>query len=72
MKNLNASKFRSQCLALLDQLPEEGLIITRRGKPIARITPIRDNDAHLIGSLAGKLEVRGDIFSTGTAWDAES
>lgn len=72
MKTLNASKFRSQCLTLLDQLPQEGLVITRRGKPIARITPLRDNNAGLIGSLAGKFEIHGDILSTGMAWDAES
>jgi antitoxin (DNA-binding transcriptional repressor) of toxin-antitoxin stability system len=72
MKSLNASKFRNQCLTLLDHLPQEGLVITRRGKPIARITPLRDNNSDLIGSLAGKFEVRGDILSTGMAWDAES
>jgi antitoxin (DNA-binding transcriptional repressor) of toxin-antitoxin stability system len=72
MKHLNASTFRSQCLTLLDQLPPEGLVITRRGKPIARLIPLQDNNADLIGSLAGKFEIRGDILSTGTAWDAES
>jgi antitoxin (DNA-binding transcriptional repressor) of toxin-antitoxin stability system len=72
MKSLNASKFRSQCVTLLDHLPPEGLVITRRGKPIARITPLRDNDADLIGELAGKFEIRGDILSTGAAWGAES
>jgi antitoxin (DNA-binding transcriptional repressor) of toxin-antitoxin stability system len=72
MKSLNASAFRSQCLTLLDHLPPEGLVITRRGRPVARIAPLRDNNADLIGSLAGKFEIRGDILSTGTAWDAES
>jgi len=72
MKSLNASQFRSQCLNLLDRLPPEGMVITRRGKPIARITPLRDTNADLIGSLAGKFEIHGDILSTGMAWDAES
>ena len=72
MKNLNASAFRSQCLALLDHLPPEGIVITRRGKPVARITPLHDNNADLIGSLAGKFEIRGDILSTGLDWDAQS
>jgi antitoxin (DNA-binding transcriptional repressor) of toxin-antitoxin stability system len=72
MQNLNASEFRRQCLALLDHLPPEGVLITRRGKPIARVTPVRENNADLIGKLAGKFEVRGDIFCTGVAWDAES
>jgi len=40
MKDLNVTEFRRQCLAVLDTLPEEGVIITRRGQPLARITPI--------------------------------
>jgi antitoxin (DNA-binding transcriptional repressor) of toxin-antitoxin stability system len=41
MKDLSVTEFRRQCLALLDHLPEEGLILTRRGKPLARVTPLR-------------------------------
>jgi prevent-host-death family protein len=72
MQSLNASEFRRQCLALLDRLPPEGVLITRRGKPVARIMPVLENNADLIGKLAGKFEIRGDILSTGVAWDAES
>jgi antitoxin (DNA-binding transcriptional repressor) of toxin-antitoxin stability system len=73
MKTLSASEFRRQCLALLEHLPPEGIVITRRGRPVARITPLRNsNNADLIGTLAGKFEVRGDILSTGVEWDAES
>jgi antitoxin (DNA-binding transcriptional repressor) of toxin-antitoxin stability system len=72
MKNLKASEFRRQCLTLLNRLPPEGILITRRGLPIARLTPVRQDNADLIGKLAGKLEIRGDILSTGAAWDAES
>ena len=72
MKSLNVSQFREQCLALLDKLPPEGIVITRRGRPIARVTPVRKNNADLIGSMKGMFEIRGDIFSTGEKWDAES
>ncbi|HEX3743189.1 MAG TPA: prevent-host-death family protein [Bryobacteraceae bacterium] len=72
MKSLNASEFRRQCLALFDHLPPGGILITRRGKPVARVTPVRDCDGDLIGSLAGQFEIRGDILSTGVEWDAES
>ena len=72
MKSLNISEFRRACLTLLNRLPPEGILITRHGRPVARVTPARENNADLIGSLAGKLEVRGDILSTGIDWDAES
>ena len=39
MKEIGAAKFKEQCLALLDQLDADGLIVTKRGKPVARVLP---------------------------------
>jgi len=64
-KRLSISEFRERCLSLTDELPAEGVVITRRGRPIARLVPVRENDGDLIGSLAGTLKIKGDIFSTG-------
>ena len=72
MERLNASKFKEQCLSLLDHLDLDGIIITKHGKPIARLIPIACGCADLIGSMKGKVKATGDIFSTGTRWDAES
>ena len=74
MKTMGAAKFKEQCLALLDRLDAEGLIITKRGKPIARIVPYDREFTDFIGSLRGKIQIRGDIMSTGVRWyaDAES
>jgi antitoxin (DNA-binding transcriptional repressor) of toxin-antitoxin stability system len=41
MRDLSITEFRRQCLSLLDTLPAEGIVVTRRGAPLARITPIR-------------------------------
>jgi prevent-host-death family protein len=41
MRNLTITEFRRQCLALLENLPEEGIVITKRGRPVARVVPIR-------------------------------
>ena len=72
MRALNVSEFRKQCLALLDELPAEGIVVTKRGEPIARVLPIRQDNGDLIGSLAGAFEIKGDILSTGEQWDAQS
>jgi len=72
MEPLNASKFKEQCLSLLDHLDPEGVVITKHGKPIARLIPIASDCAELIGSMKGKLRITGDVFSTGIKWDAES
>ena len=71
MKTIEAAQFKEQCLALLDRLDMEGLIITKHGKPIARVVPYDQQCAALIGSLRHKIKVRGDIFTTGRRWDAD-
>ena len=72
MRTIGATKFREQCLALLDDLDQDGLVITKRGKPVARLLPFGRQHADLIGSLRHKVEIRGDILSTRTEWDADA
>ena len=72
MKTMGAAKFKEQCLALLDRLDADGLVITKRGKPVARIVPYDQEFAGSIGSLRGKIEVRGDIMGTGVRWNADA
>ena len=72
MKTIGAAKFKEQCLALLDRLDAEGLIVTKHGKPVARVVPYDQQCADLIGSLRHKIKVRGDIFTTGLRWDANA
>jgi prevent-host-death family protein len=69
---LNASKFKEQCLSLLDNLDPDGIVVTKHGKPVARLLPINSGCAELIGSLKGKIKINGDILSTGIEWDAQS
>jgi antitoxin (DNA-binding transcriptional repressor) of toxin-antitoxin stability system len=71
MKRIGAAKFKEQCLSLLDHLEPEGLIITKRGKPVARVIPFPRSPAQMIGSLRNKIEIHGDILSTGVSWDAD-
>ena len=71
MKHLAAAKFKEQCLSLLDEVDAEGIIITKRGKPVAKLIPIGADSAQLIGSLSGKVKITGDSMSTGLTWNAE-
>ncbi len=66
MKKIEAAKFKEQCLALLDRLDADGLIVTKRGQPVARVVPYVSEDAELIGSLRHKIEVKGDLMTTGS------
>ena len=71
MKQIAAAKFNEQCLALLDEVDQDGIVITKHGKPVAKLIPFAADSAGLIGALKGKLEITGDILTTGEKWDAE-
>jgi prevent-host-death family protein len=71
MKTVGAAKFKEQCLSLLDSLEPDGLVITKHGRPVARLIPVGRESRDLIGSLKDKIAVTGDILSTGVRWDAE-
>jgi len=72
MLEMSVSKFKEQCLALLDRLEPEGILVTKHGKAVARVIPADSGCAALIGSMEGKVKVKGDVFSTGISWNAES
>ena len=72
MKQIGAAKFKEKCLEILDSVGPEGLVITKHGKPVARLVPVKQGSASLIGCMKGKIRIKGNIFSTGEKWDAQS
>ena len=72
MKKIAATEFRKQCLTLLDRIDPDGILITKRGRPVAHLMPVLNNCSSLIGSLRGKLTLTGNLLTTGEPWDAES
>ena len=64
-KTITATEFKAKCLQILDDLGPEGIIILKNGRPVAKLIPVshRQNEK-LIGSMKGKIVVKGDIFST--------
>ena len=71
MKQIAAAQFKAQCLALLDEVDGDGLVITKHGRPVAKLIPFGADSKSLIGALAGKVTIKGAILSTGARWDAE-
>lgn len=72
MRTIGAAQFKAQCLALLDELEADGLLVTKHGKPVARVLPYPEQEADLIGSLRGKVKIKGDISTTGIRWQADA
>lgn len=71
-KTIGAARFKEQCLALLDSVGPDGIVITKHGKPVARLLPVQSGSQDLLGALQDKLRITGDIRSTGLSWRAES
>ena len=59
MKTIGAAEFRQRCLALLDELDDDGVVITKDGRPVALLLPYERRHGELIGSLSHKVKVRG-------------
>ena len=60
---VTASDFKAKCLSLIDEVSSGGqeLIITKRGKPVARLVPMAAERRALRGAWKGHVRVTGDI-----------
>jgi prevent-host-death family protein len=69
---LGVSEFKSKCLGLLDEVAKGNtLVITKRGRPIARVLPISAAAKSLRGSWKGIVKIKGDVvqFNEASAWE---
>lgn len=68
-----ATEFKAKCLKILDGLDSRGVVVTKRGRPIARVTPLSGiSNEKFYGAMKGKMVIKGDIISTGIKWNAQS
>lgn len=73
-RRVKASEFKATCLRLMDEVDESGgeIIITKNGRPVARLTAFHERPRSLFGIDRGKLTIMGDIMSPiDVEWDAE-
>jgi prevent-host-death family protein len=69
---MGAGEFKAKCLALMDEIARTGeeIVITKRGKPVARLEPIKK---HGRPSLKNAVIWAGDVESPAADpedWDA--
>lgn len=75
VKTVKVSEFKAKCLKLLTEVSETGeeLVVTKRGKALARVVPERAvKPSTLQGSMKGLIEVLNADKSLPPAWDAEA
>ena len=66
MGSVPATEFKARCLELMDRVAErrESFVITKRGKPVARLVPMdRKPKDSIFGWLRGQAWERGDIVA---------
>ncbi len=62
-RKINASTFKAQCLALIDEVAESGqsITVTKRGKARVQIVAVREKPKTLWGATKGSFKIVGDI-----------
>jgi len=65
MKTMAAGSFKAQCLAVMDevQAKRETVVITKHGKPVAKLVPAGKATDEIYNFLRGKGAVTGDVMS---------
>jgi prevent-host-death family protein len=69
-----AAEFKARCLKLMDevQTTRRPVVITKRGKPVAKLVPLEEEVPTLFGRLKGTVTIHGDIISpVEQDWHAE-
>jgi antitoxin (DNA-binding transcriptional repressor) of toxin-antitoxin stability system len=71
MKKMAAGSFKTNCLAVMDEVQarHETVVITKHGKPVAKLVPVNTDADEIYDFLAGKGVVNGDIVSPAVSPD---
>ena len=67
-KTIPAGAFKARCLAIMDevQAKRQAVVITKRGKPVAKLVPLETEEKDDIFGFfksKGSIEIKGDIVS---------
>lgn len=71
-KEITATQFKARCLRLLDEVAETGetLVVTKHGRPVARVEPAASPD-DLLGSVKFNISDEELIYFSMGPWDME-
>ena len=69
MKKMAAASFKANCLAVMDevQAKRETVVITKHGKPVAKLVPLNAEVDEIYNFLAGRGTVTGEIVAPAIA-----
>jgi prevent-host-death family protein len=71
-KTIPAGEFKAKCLDLMDQVQKKRfeIVVTKRGKPVARVVPVAEKLPDIFGYMKGTVTILGDIMAPiDVEWD---
>jgi prevent-host-death family protein len=65
MKKISAGTFKTHCLSIMEDVraTRHPVVITKRGRPVAKLVPLNTGRDDFIGRLEGVVKIVGDIES---------
>jgi prevent-host-death family protein len=65
MKTIPAGQFKARCLRLMDEVrtTREPVLITKKGRPVAKLVPAESQPEDIFGCLRDEIKIVGDIES---------
>jgi prevent-host-death family protein len=73
-QTIAAGEFKAKCLHLLDEVQQsrKEVVITKRGRPVARLVPVEEKVPSVFGRMKGSIEILGDIIAPiDEVWEAD-
>ena len=65
MKIMPAGQFKARCLKVMDEVrsTREPVVITKKGRPVAKLVPAEGQPEDVFGCMKGEVEIVGDIVA---------
>lgn len=65
MKTIPAGEFKARCLRIMDEVRTKRVtvLITKKGRPVAKLVPADEDTDEVFGRLQGIVEITGDVES---------
>jgi prevent-host-death family protein len=73
IRSIKAGVFKAHCLQLMDEVQEKhiNILITKHGKPVAKLVPLDETPIDLFGCLKGTITIKADLIAPIDAqWEA--
>ncbi len=75
MKKMPAGEFKARCLAVMEEVSrtKEAVVVTKRGRPVAKLVPAETGTRQFLGRLEGRVRITGNIeepIEPPEAWEA--